>query len=183
MARRYGAIARAIAATMLVLASLGSGRALADSSASTTASVDVGPAATTAFSVSITGSTFSSVNYRTGSSFQNANGSIVVAVVDTRGTGAGWTVTLAANGDLQSGTSVIPIAALSFQEASVNGRNGANPNGIGRYRLTMSTGAQRILVASSGSGKGAFNCTLQGTIAVPDRTPAGTYTTTLTSGS
>jgi spore coat protein U-like protein len=172
---------RLIPALMILLSLVGVRDVLADTAASTSASVSVGPATGSAFSVAISGSTFSTVPYRAGTSFQNANGSIVVTVADTRGTGAGWTVTLAANGDLRSGAAAIPIANLSFQPASVQGRNGANPNGIDRAALaTVSSRPQRILAAQSGSGQGTFDCTFQGTIRVPDRTAADTYTTTLT---
>lgn len=179
---------RVLLTAALLLAMAGWGEALADTATSTTATVMIGPAADTSFAVSITGSTFGSVPYRAGSSFQNANGSIVVTVADARGTGAGWTVTLAASGDLASGSAAIPIGNLSFQPASVQGRSGANPNGIERAPLpTVSTRPQRILAAQSGSGKGTFDCSIQGTIRVPDRTAADTYTTTLivtlTSGS
>ncbi|MGC4108585.1 MAG: WxL domain-containing protein [Thermomicrobiales bacterium] len=174
------AVVRTLVVVLLVLGSVGGERVFADTSASTTASLNVGPTSDTTFAVAVSGSTFSAVTYRTGSSFQNASGSVVITVVDARGTGAGWTVSLAASGDLKSGASSIPINALSFQPASVQGQNGANPNGINRYALTMSAQSQRVLVATNGSGKGTFVCALQGTIRVPDRTAAGTYTTTLT---
>lgn len=178
--RRAAVAWRAVVTAVLLLVAVGPVAALGDTSTSTTASVSVGPAANSAFAVSITSATFSTVTYRPGSGSQTATGSIVVTVTDTRSGSPGWTVTLAASGDLRSGSSAIPVGNLAFLQGTVQGQDGASTNGLSRSGLTMSTQPQRILSAPARAGTGTFDYSMPGTIRVPDGTLAGTYTTTLT---
>lgn len=173
---------RVLVVALLLVASLRPVHALGETSTSTTATLSVGPAADSAFTVSITGASFGAVTYRTGNGSQNATGSIAISVTDTRSGSPGWTVTLAASGDLRSGASgsAIPIGNLSFRQGTVQGRNGASTSGVSRSAITMSTQPQRVLSAQSRAGTGTYDYTMPGTIRVPDSTLAGTYTTTLT---
>jgi spore coat protein U-like protein len=175
-----GSGALRIVAVALLLVACGPHRASAETSTSTTATLNVGPSVDSAFAVSVTGANFSAVTYRPGSGYQNATGSIVITVTDTRSGAPGWTVTMAASGDLRSGASSIPIGNLSFRQGTIQGRDGASTNGVSRSGITMSTQPQRILSVQSRAGTGTFDYTMPGTIRVPDGAVAGTYTTTLT---
>lgn len=171
---------RAVAVALLIIMAACPDRVRGETSTSTTATLNVGPALNSVFAVAVTGATFSAVTYRPGNSYQNATGSIVITVTDTRSGAPGWTVTMAASGDLRSGASSIPIGNLSFRQGTIQGRDGASTGGVSRSGLTMSTQPQRVLSAQNRAGTGTFDYTMPGTIRVPDGVVAGTYSTTLT---
>ncbi|CAN5642605.1 hypothetical protein BH09CHL1_BH09CHL1_00860 [soil metagenome] len=150
--------------------------------AETTADVNVkvGAPSNATLAASITGGRFADVTYRAGNSFQNSNGNIVVTATDTRGVGSGWTVTLSSNGDFKDGNKGFAVSNFSLQSGSVQGRDNANANGITPAAVGAVGGSQSVMVASSGSGMGVFDDTVQGTIKVPDGTLVGDYKTTLT---
>ena len=112
---------------------------------------------------------------------QTVSWSALLGVVDARGTGAGWNLTMSATTfDDGSGHTLAP-GTVSGVSASCHGGNSctAASNSI-TYPLTLSGTAAKFFNAATNSGMGKVNVTPSVDVAIPGNAYAGTYTSTVT---
>jgi hypothetical protein len=112
---------------------------------------------------------------------QTVSWTALLGVVDARGTGAGWNLTVSATSFSDgSGHSLSPGTITGITTACQGGNAcTAATNGIS-YPLTLSGTAQKFFNAAANTGMGKVNVTPSVSVAVPGNTYAGTYTSTVT---
>ena len=112
---------------------------------------------------------------------QTVTYSPVLGVVDARGTGAGWNVTIAATtfsdgaGHSLAAGSVTGVTSVCHTGSTCT----APTNSIG-YPLTLSTTAAKVFNAAANTGLGAVDVTPTVSVAIPGNAYAATYTSTVT---
>jgi WxL domain surface cell wall-binding len=125
---------------------------------------------------------FDDINYSF--SAQHSLGALTVTVTDLRGTAAGWTFNLRANGDFEGAntTDTIPVGGLGLDFRYFAGVAGATSTQfiIGSNISNVSTSGQQIANAPVGDGNGEYDFVYDGDLLVPGDTLVDTYTTTLT---
>lgn len=181
----------AVVGSALILASsLTMGAAQSAPTATGNATVRVTSDTTTNYlAVSINSADFGGVPY----SFQDqtATGSFTVGVIDTRGTAAGWNVTLNAtdfktgdssqffdisNLSLTAGAQIgVPIASGDPMPSTAN----MTPSSAAPVQET-GTGTTKIWSAQALAGAGQFELPMAGTLKVPGGTLVGSYTSVVT---
>jgi hypothetical protein len=115
-------------------------------------------------------------------------GQITLNVADTRGTGAGWSVTVSAGAFEYSGVVPtqpdIPAANLTLTSAGAPVYISGQPIGAGGPSATSASGTldvpRTVIAASPGWGSGGYTQPLDVQFTVPGGSAAGTYTAELT---
>jgi hypothetical protein len=112
---------------------------------------------------------------------QTTSGSMTLTVEDTRGTEAGWVLTVSATDFIgQNSGRTFPAGNLVVSPGAVNVVAGdASPLPIVNG-LTMSGTAQTLISAAASSGAGRYSVILTGTVTVPGNTLVDTYVSTIT---
>lgn len=103
----------------------------------------------------------------------------VWTVSDSRGTASGWSLMIQSAGDFSDGNgNIIPVSGFFFDvfPEDIAPQPSAGTPPTGQSGVVNATGGA-MLVANPGQGTGTFNFTPIFRLAVPDSTPAGTYTT------
>ena len=124
----------------------------------------------------------SSVSTTLDGSDQNVSYAPVLGVVDARGSGAGWNLTISATDFSDgSGHTLAPGTVTAVSQACHSGSSctAASSSGIG-YPLTISGTAAKVFNAAANSGLGKVDVTPTVQVAIPGNAYAGTYTSTLT---
>jgi len=106
----------------------------------------------------------------------------LLGVVDARGSGAGWNVTIAASSFSDgSGHTLAPGTVTAAAQACHSGSSctAASSSGIS-YPLTVSGTAAKLFNAALNSGMGKIDLTPTIQVAIPGNAYAGTYTSTVT---
>jgi hypothetical protein len=107
--------------------------------------------------------------------------SAVLGVVDARGTGAGWNLTLAASTFSDGfGHTIAPGSVTAVSAACVGGNTCTGATNSISYPLGISGTAAKFFNASAGTGLGKVNVTPSLDVAIPGNAYAGTYTSTVT---
>ena len=107
--------------------------------------------------------------------------SALLGVVDARGTGAGWNLTVAATTFSDgSGHALAPGTVASVSAACVAGNACTAATNSITYPLTISGTAAKFFNASANTGLGKVNVTPSMNVAIPGNAYAGTYTSTVT---
>lgn len=132
------------------------------------------------------GATLSGVTLN-GSSTQTATGtaSSQWSITDARGTGAAWTLSVAATdfssaaGTVDTTARTLPAADLTITPGTVTAGTGADPaTNITASPLTASTSAQ-ALVAAAGPDKGTYTLTPSFSLAIPANAYRSNYAGTV----
>lgn len=113
---------------------------------------------------------------------QTVSYSPVLGVIDARGSGAGWNLTVSAtNFSDGAGHTLLPGNVTAVSQACTAGSSctAASSSGI-TYPLTISSTAAKLFNAATNSGMGKVDLTPTIQVAVPGNAYAGTYTSTLT---
>ena len=114
---------------------------------------------------------------------QVKDGELTVTVTDLRGTAAGWTFNLRANGNFEGAntTDSFPVSGLELTFDSVTPISGnSDTTGIvGSGIPGVSTTGQEIVDADQGYGNGEYDLLYLGALTIPGDTLVDTYTTTL----
>ena len=113
---------------------------------------------------------------------QTATYSPVLGLVDARGSGAGWNLTLSATSFSDgSGHTLAPGTVTAAAQACHSGSSctAATSSGIS-YPLSLSTTAAKVFNAALNSGLGKIDITPTVEVAIPGNAYAGTYTSTVT---
>jgi hypothetical protein len=113
---------------------------------------------------------------------QTATYAPVLGVVDARGTGAGWNLTLAATTFSDgSGHTLAAGSVTGAVQACHSGSSctAASSSGIS-YPLTLSGTAAKVFNAALNSGLGKIDVTPTVQVSIPGNAYAGTYTSTVT---
>jgi hypothetical protein len=112
---------------------------------------------------------------------QTVSWSAVLGVVDARGTGAGWNLTMSAtNFSDGSGHTLSPGTVSGVTAACVGGSSCTAASNAITYPLTLSGTAAKFFNAATNSGMGKVNVTPSVDVAIPGNAYAGTYTSTVT---
>jgi hypothetical protein len=113
---------------------------------------------------------------------QTASYSPVLGVVDARGTGAGWNLTVSATTFSDGGGHTLaPGNVTSVAQACHSGSSctAATSSGIS-YPLTISGSSAKFFSAALNTGLGKVDVTPTIQVAIPGNAYAGTYTSTVT---
>ena len=113
---------------------------------------------------------------------QTTSYSPILGVVDARGTGAGWNLTISAtNFSDGSGHSLAPGTVTGVAQACAAGSSctAATSSGI-TYPLTVTGTAAKFFNAAASTGLGKVNVTPTVSVSIPGNSYAGTYTSTVT---
>ena len=113
---------------------------------------------------------------------QTASYSPVLGVVDARGSGAGWNLTVAATAFSDgSGHTLAAGSVTGAAQACHSGSSctAATSSGIS-YPLTLSSTAAKVFSAALDTGLGKIDVTPTIQVAIPGNAYAGTYTSTVT---
>ena len=113
---------------------------------------------------------------------QTATYAPLLGIVDARGTGAGWNLTISATSFTDgSGHTLAPGTVTAAAQACHSGSSctPATSTGIS-YPLTLSTTAAKVFSAALNSGLGKVDVTPTVQVAIPGNAYAGTYTSTVT---
>jgi hypothetical protein len=107
--------------------------------------------------------------------------SAVLGVVDARGSGAGWNLTMSATSFSDGGGHTLAAGSVSgVTAACVAGNSCTAASNAISYPLTLSGTAAKFFNAAANSGMGKVNVTPSVDVAVPGNAYAGTYTSTVT---
>jgi WxL domain surface cell wall-binding len=112
---------------------------------------------------------------------QTVSWSALLGVVDARGTGAGWNLTMSATSFSDGSGHTLAPGSLSGVTAACHAGNSctAATNAIS-YPLTLSGTAAKFFNAAAASGMGKVDVTPSVDVAIPGNAYAGTYTSTVT---
>lgn len=113
---------------------------------------------------------------------QTASYSPVLGVVDARGTGAGWNLTISATDFSDgSGHTLLPGTVTAAAQACHSGSSctAATSSGI-TYPLTITGTAAKFFNAATSTGLGKVDVTPTIQVSIPGNAYAGTYTSTVT---
>jgi WxL domain surface cell wall-binding len=113
---------------------------------------------------------------------QTASYSPILGIVDARGNGSGWNLTISAtNFSDGSGHTLAPGTVTAAAQACHSGSSctAATSSGIS-YPLTVSGTAAKVFNAALNTGMGKIDITPTVEVAIPGNAYAGTYTSTLT---
>ena len=105
----------------------------------------------------------------------------VLGLVDARGTGAGWNLTMSASTFSDSaGHTLAPGTVASVAEACHTGSSCTAPTNSVAAGITLSTTAANFFNAAANTGLGKVDVTPTVNVAIPGNSYAGTYTSTVT---
>ena len=113
---------------------------------------------------------------------QTVSYSPVLGVVDARGSGAGWNVTISSTTYSDgSGHTLQPGSVTGVTQACHTGSSctAATSSGI-TYPLSLTTTAAKLFNAAAATGMGKVDVTPTVQVQIPGNAYAGTYTSTLT---
>ncbi|HEV7641543.1 MAG TPA: WxL domain-containing protein [Gaiellaceae bacterium] len=107
--------------------------------------------------------------------------SALLGIVDARGTGAGWNLTVSATTFSDSASHTLAPGTVTGVSAACVGGNActAATNAVS-YPITLSGTAAKFFNASANTGLGKVNVTPTIDVAIPGNAFAGTYTSTVT---
>jgi hypothetical protein len=105
----------------------------------------------------------------------------VLSVVDARGSGGGWNMTISATSFSDgSGHSLAPGSISSVAQACHSGSACTAPTNAIGYPLTVNGSAAKFFNATANTGLGKVDVTPSVDVLVPGNAFAGTYTSTVT---
>jgi hypothetical protein len=112
---------------------------------------------------------------------QTVTYSPVLGVVDARGTGGGWNLTISStNYSDGAGHSLLPGTVTAATQACHTGSTCTAATSAIGYPLTITSTAAKLFDAATNSGLGKVDVTPTIQVAIPGNSYAGTYTSTLT---
>ncbi len=112
---------------------------------------------------------------------QTATFTPILGVVDARGSGAGWNLTVAATSFSDGAGHTLAPGTITAASAVCKAGNSCTPatNAIS-YPLTISAVAAKVFNAAANTGLGKIDVTPTFQVAIPGNSYAGTYTSTVT---
>jgi hypothetical protein len=107
--------------------------------------------------------------------------SALLGIVDARGSGAGWNLTVSATSFSDgSGHSLAPGTVSGVTSACQGGNSCTAATNAVTYPITISGTAAKFFNASAATGLGKVNVTPSMDVTIPGNAYAGTYTSTVT---
>lgn len=105
----------------------------------------------------------------------------VLSVIDARGTGGGWNLTINASTFSDGlGHSLAPGTVTGVTSACTGGSTCTAATNSVTYPLTIGSTASKFFNSAANTGLGRFNVTPTISVAIPGNAYAGTYTSTVT---
>ena len=112
---------------------------------------------------------------------QTLSYSPVLGVVDARGTGAGWNLTVSATALTDGASHNLAQNLTAVSSACHSGSTCTNAtNSVNTYPISLSTTATKFFNSATNAGMGKVDVTPTVQVPVPGNAFAGTYTSTLT---
>ena len=107
--------------------------------------------------------------------------SALLGIVDARGTGAGWNLTVSATTFADGAGHVLAAGSVTAVGATCQGGSTCTSaaNAV-TYPITISSTAAKFFNAAASTGLGQVNVTPSMDVAIPGNAYAGTYTSTVT---
>lgn len=107
--------------------------------------------------------------------------SALLGIVDARGSGAGWNLTVSATTFSDgAGHTLAPGSVASVSSACQGGSSCSGATNSVTYPITLGGTASKFFNAGAGSGMGKVNVTPSMDVAIPGNAYAGTYASTVT---
>jgi WxL domain surface cell wall-binding len=107
--------------------------------------------------------------------------SALLGIVDARGSGAGWNLTMSATTFSDgAGHTLAPGSVASVGSACQGGNSCSGATNSVTYPITLGGTATKFFNAGTGSGMGKVDVTPSVDVAIPGNAYAGTYTSTVT---
>jgi hypothetical protein len=112
---------------------------------------------------------------------QTVSWSAQLGVVDGRGSGAGWNLTMSSTTFSDGAGHTLAAGTISGVTAACHGGSSctAATNSVG-YPITLSTTAAKFFNAAANTGMGKIDVTPTVDVSIPGNAYAGTYTSTVT---
>ena len=112
---------------------------------------------------------------------QSVSYSPQLGVVDARGTGTGWNVTVAATPFTDSANHTFAAGSItSVSQSCASGSSCSAPTNSVTYPVSLSSTASKVFSAAANTGMGKVNVTPTIETSIPGNAYAGTYSSTLT---
>jgi hypothetical protein len=111
---------------------------------------------------------------------QNVSYSPVLGVVDARGSGTGWNLTIASTALSDGSSHTLAQSLTGASSACHSGSTCTNASNNVTYPVSLSTTAAKVFDAAANSGLGKVDVIPTIQIAIPGNAYAGSYSATLT---
>ena len=112
---------------------------------------------------------------------QVASWSALLGIVDARGTGAGWNLTVAATTFSDGSGHTLAAGTLTGVTAACRAGNSCTaPTNSVTYPMTLGSTATKFFNSAANTGLGKVDVTPSVDVAIPGNAYAGTYTSTVT---
>lgn len=155
--------------------------ALAVAAAAVAATLSATAAITGTAGVSLNMPSAPAINATLNGADQSLSYSPLLGVVDARGTGTGWSVTVAATPFTDSANHTFAAGSVtSVAQACAAGSSCSAPTNSVGYPVALSSTASKVFSAAANTGMGKVNVTPTVETTVPGNAYAGNYTSTLT---
>jgi hypothetical protein len=164
----------------VILTLLIAGAALAVAAAAVAATLSATAAVTGTAGVSLNLPTAPAINATLNGADQAISYAPQLGVVDARGTGSGWNVTVAATPFTSSTHTFAAGSITSVAQACSTGSSCSTPTNAVTYPVTLSSTANKVFSAAANSGMGKVDVTPTIQTTIPGNAYAGNYTSTLT---
>jgi hypothetical protein len=160
---------------------------LAAAAVATAANVTASGTVTGAGSVTLASGTTATFAATLDGTDQTVNYTVPLTIVDARGTGGGWNLTLTST-TFTTGIRALPTTASSLTAvtaACASGVTCTNPTNAVAFPIAVPAGttaptAVKFFNAAANTGMGSFTITPTVAVSVPGNAYAGTYSSTLT---
>ena len=164
---------------MLLLAVIAA--ALVTAAAATAASITATATLTGAGALSLNAPATASLGTTLTGVDQTISYAPVLGVVDARGSGAGWNLTMAATTFADTGGHTLAAGTVNSATAACHsGSTCTAPTSSVTYPITLSTTASKVFNAALNTGLGQIDVTPTVQVSVPGSAFAGVYTSTVT---
>lgn len=165
----------------IIIALAIAGAALAVAAAAVAATLSATAAVTGTAGVSLNLPSAPSISDTLNGADQTISYAPQLGIVDARGTGTGWSVTVAATPFTDSSNHTFSAGSItSVAQACASGSSCSAPTNSVTYPVALSSTASKVFSAAANTGMGKVNVTPTVETTVPGNAYAGSYTSTLT---
>lgn len=154
--------------------------ALVGAFAANSASITVSGAVTGAGALTLAAPSTSSWSNTLDATDNSTNYMYALTVIDARGTGAGWNITVGSTTFSDGAGHSLAAGSITGITNACAGTTCTNPTNSITYPITLGATANKVFNSAASSGLGKFTVTPTTSVTVPGNSYAGTYTATVT---